>query len=124
MTASGRSTDRGHVPRAAYGTGLGGLEVVRDGRRVRVAEVQLSAGAVTVCTSSALVLARGDPPSGAIWGPPPWSVPPPEALADPILTCGWARRFALFRAITPLPNGTGPGCATPARWWPVRKRTP
>lgn len=58
-------------------------KLVRDGRRVRVAEVQLSAGAVTVCHVSALVLARGDPPSGAIWNPPPWSVPPPEALADP-----------------------------------------
>ncbi len=57
--------------------------LIRDGRRVRVAEVQLSAGAATYCHVSALVLARGDPPGGAIWNPPPWSVPRPEALAGP-----------------------------------------
>lgn len=58
-------------------------KLIRDGRRVRVAEVQLSAGAVLFCHVSALILARGVPPSGAIWNPRPWSVPPPEALADP-----------------------------------------
>jgi acyl-coenzyme A thioesterase PaaI-like protein len=41
-------------------------KLIRDGRRVRVAEGQLSDGAATVCHVSALVLARGDPPSGAI----------------------------------------------------------
>jgi hypothetical protein len=59
-------------------------KLIRDGRRVRVAEVQLSSGAATFCHVTALILARGVPPSGAIWSPPPWSVPPPEALADPV----------------------------------------
>jgi Thioesterase-like superfamily len=57
--------------------------LIRDGRRVRVAEVQLSAGAVTFCHVSALILARGVSPGGAIWSPPPWSVPAPGALAGP-----------------------------------------
>jgi hypothetical protein len=57
--------------------------LIRDGRRVRVAEVQLAAGGVTCCHVTALILARGVSPAGAIWSPPPWSVPAPESLAGP-----------------------------------------
>jgi hypothetical protein len=52
--------------------------LVRDGRRVRAADVSLTIGGVEVARASALMLRRAEHPESAVWGEPTWSVPRPE----------------------------------------------
>jgi len=57
--------------------------VIRDGRRVRVAEVSIRSADVEVARASALLLRGGPHPSGTVWRAPEWEAPPPEMLPAP-----------------------------------------
>ena len=54
--------------------------VVRDGRRVRVAEVSIHSAGVEVARASALMLRTGDHPVAAPWQSPEWAAPRPDTL--------------------------------------------
>ena len=60
---------------------------VRDGRRIRVVDASVSSGDGQVARASAVLLRRGDQPTGAAWPPPTGAVPTPPEL-DP-RWCGW-----------------------------------
>ena len=57
-------------------------ELVRDGRRIRVADAVMTVGGHDVARASAVLLRRGEPPPGRVWQPEPWSVPHPDTLPD------------------------------------------
>ncbi|HZU73846.1 MAG TPA: thioesterase family protein [Acidimicrobiales bacterium] len=59
-----------------------GTSVVRDGRRVKVFQVDLAIEGVAVARATALAYRHGTQPPGDVWSPPPWSVPPPESLPE------------------------------------------
>jgi hypothetical protein len=56
--------------------------LVRDGRRIRVADATLCAGGHEVARASAVLLRRGEAPPGNVWRPEPWTVPHPDELPD------------------------------------------
>jgi Acyl-CoA thioesterase N-terminal domain/Acyl-CoA thioesterase C-terminal domain len=56
---------------------------VRDGRRIRVADVSLSCGGHDVARATAVFLAESEAPPGHIWRPPHEAWPDPETLAEP-----------------------------------------
>ncbi|MHB1444301.1 MAG: thioesterase family protein [Acidimicrobiales bacterium] len=57
--------------------------VVRDGRRVKVAEVGIFCEGREVARASVLMMRGGPPVAGRVWGPEAWEVPDPEALPEP-----------------------------------------
>jgi hypothetical protein len=57
-------------------------QVIRDGRRVRVADVSIRSSDVEVARASALLLRSGTHPAGAIWRAPEWDAPHPDTLAS------------------------------------------
>ncbi|RAY13847.1 thioesterase family protein [Actinomadura craniellae] len=56
---------------------------VRDGRRVRAVDVEVTAEIGPVARASALLLRRSAQPAGAAWTAPVWDVDPPELLGEP-----------------------------------------
>ncbi|MHB1924439.1 MAG: thioesterase family protein [Acidimicrobiales bacterium] len=54
--------------------------VVRDGHRVKMAEVGITCEGREVARASALMIRGGPPVAGRVWGPDPWDVPDPESL--------------------------------------------
>lgn len=58
-------------------------EVVRDGHRVKVAEVTILCEGREVARASALMMRGGPPVPGRVWGQEAWEVPDPEALPEP-----------------------------------------
>jgi hypothetical protein len=57
-------------------------EVVRDGRRIRVADATMTVGGHDVARASAVLLRKGEAPPGRVWQPERWSAPHPDTLAD------------------------------------------
>jgi hypothetical protein len=57
--------------------------LVRAGRRVRAAECRFSIEGQEVARAYALLLRRGEQPTGRVWTSAPWSVPGPEELPPP-----------------------------------------
>jgi acyl-CoA thioesterase len=58
--------------------------LIRDGRRIRLAEVMISCEGVEVARASVLMLRRAEHPStGEVWGTPEWAVPGPEETPPP-----------------------------------------
>ena len=57
--------------------------VVRDGRRVRVADVSIKCADVEVARASALLLRAGVHPGGEVWRAPDWDAPLPETVPPP-----------------------------------------
>jgi len=57
--------------------------LVRDGRRVRTVNCVLWIGGREVVRAHALLLRRGEQPTGQVWTEPPWSAPGPEELPPP-----------------------------------------
>ena len=55
-------------------------QVVREGRRIKVADAVVSVGGTDVASTRAIVLAEGSPPPGDIWQPEPWVSAHPETL--------------------------------------------
>ncbi len=54
--------------------------LVREGRRIIVADAVLSVGEHDVASVRAVFLKQGEPPPGEIWQADPWDVPAPEAI--------------------------------------------
>ena len=70
--------------------------VVRAGRRVLVLGVSISSEGKEVARASTVALRTGPHPTGALWSPPPWDVPPPDVVPAPKdVFAGWE-----FRPIT------------------------
>jgi hypothetical protein len=57
--------------------------VIRDGRRVRVAEVSIQCADVEVARASALLLKTGPHPGALVWRAPDWDAPLPESIPSP-----------------------------------------
>jgi acyl-CoA thioesterase superfamily protein/acyl-Coa thioesterase superfamily protein len=57
---------------------------VRDGRRIRVVDAVAHGPDGPVARASALLLRRGEQPSGEIWVAPEWDAPGPEDLGAPL----------------------------------------
>lgn len=57
--------------------------VARDGRRVRVVEMSISAGGVEVARASALMLRTGEHPNAMVWRAGDWDALPPESFPPP-----------------------------------------
>ncbi len=58
--------------------------VIRDGRRVRSAEISVRCAGAEVARASALLLLRTRPPGGTVWSAPGWDVPRAESLPKPV----------------------------------------
>lgn len=56
---------------------------VRDGRRVKTAEVRVSSDGREVARAGVLLLKAGEEPSGTVWAPPGWDPPDPETVPAP-----------------------------------------
>lgn len=56
---------------------------VRDGRRIRVVDLTITAERGPVARASAVLLRSGEQPEGEIWAPSGWDVPPPDELGPP-----------------------------------------
>lgn len=54
--------------------------LVRQGRRIKVVDVDVTVGGTAVASARAIVLATGTPPPGEIWQAPTWDSPHPETL--------------------------------------------
>jgi len=55
--------------------------LVRDGRRIRLADVTITCDEVEVARASVLMLRRAEhPPTGEVWRAPEWSVPGPDEI--------------------------------------------
>ena len=54
--------------------------VVREGRRIRVAEGVLSSEGAEIARASVVQLRKGEHPPGNPWQPPPWDVPAPAEI--------------------------------------------
>lgn len=67
--------------------GLDPIEVttrlVRDGWRIKVAEAEFFSNGQSMARASCQFLRRAEAPGGAVWSPPNWSAPAPDALPDP-----------------------------------------
>ncbi len=57
--------------------------VVREGNRIRVIDGVVTSQGVEIGQGRAVMLRRAEQPEGDIWGPPPWDVPAPDAIASP-----------------------------------------
>ena len=55
--------------------------LIREGRRIRVADATLRCGGHDVARTTAVFLAEGAAPIGRIWQPEPWAAPHPETIA-------------------------------------------
>jgi Thioesterase-like superfamily len=53
---------------------------VRDGRRIRVVDAVVRTADGPVARASALLLRRGEQPSGQVWSAPEWAAPDPEEM--------------------------------------------
>lgn len=84
-------------------------ELVRDGRRIRVADATIRTEQGVVARASAVLLRKGEQPPGELWPTPAWDVPVPAELGSPALG-GWTPPFDLWR----LTDWTEPG---PDRAW-------
>jgi hypothetical protein len=56
-------------------------ELVRDGRRVKAAEVRLACEGNEVARASVQMLRRSPHPLGTVWAPAGWDAPHPDTLA-------------------------------------------
>ena len=74
-------------------------EVVRDGRRVRTAQVVVTCAGREVVRAAALLLRAGPQPPGRVWEPEPWSVPGPDRL-EPMAPEAQDRSFLDLRPLT------------------------
>jgi hypothetical protein len=77
-------------------------ERVRDGRRIRVADAVVHSADGPVARASALLLRRGEQPSGQVWAAPEWDMPGPEELGAPLEEVAFDLRFH-------NPDGAGAG---------------
>ncbi|MQY29400.1 acyl-CoA thioesterase domain-containing protein [Nocardia aurantia] len=57
-------------------------ERVREGRRIRVADAVLHSSVGPVARASAVLLRRGEQPTGFVPNVPEWNAPPPDQLPD------------------------------------------
>jgi len=70
-------------------------KVVRQGRRIRVADAVVSVGGTDVASARAVILAEGTPPPGEVWtalrweSAPPDSVPPLESVGGNEHPAAW-----------------------------------
>lgn len=87
-------------------------ELVRDGRRVRVAHMRLRCGSREVARASVMLLRPAAQPPGRVWQPNPWSVPTPEQLGN-LASDPTERSFIDIRPI----NQAGLAEATQKRLW-------
>jgi len=51
------------------------VEVIRQGRRIRVLAGTMRSGGVEVARATAVLLRRSEAPPGVVWQPEPWDVP-------------------------------------------------
>jgi hypothetical protein len=56
-------------------------EPIREGRRIRVVHGVAKSEGREIARASAVLLRMGEAPSGTVWAPDSWEVPPPSALA-------------------------------------------
>jgi len=54
------------------------IEPVREGRRIRVLQAEMTSEGRSIARASAVQLRKGEAPPGQVWQPEPWDVPPPE----------------------------------------------
>jgi Acyl-CoA thioesterase C-terminal domain/Acyl-CoA thioesterase N-terminal domain len=87
-------------------------EIVRDGRRVRVAHVALRCGSREVGRGSVMMLRPGAQPPGEVWQPDPWAAPAPEVLGK--LSPDPAERSSID--IRPINEGGLAGAAQKRLW--------
>jgi hypothetical protein len=87
-------------------------ELVRDGRRVRVAHMRLRCGSREAARASVMLLRPAAQPPGRVWQPDPWSVPTPEQLGN-LAPDPTERSFIDIRPI----NEAGLAEATQKRLW-------
>jgi Thioesterase-like superfamily len=59
-------------------------DVIRNGRRLRLIQAELSQAGTVVARASALLLRRGDQPPGDVWSGAAAMPPPPEELGRPL----------------------------------------
>lgn len=52
--------------------------LVRDGKRIKVIDAELTSEGVSYARATSQWLLRGDNPAGPVWRPEDWDVPPPE----------------------------------------------
>lgn len=57
--------------------------MVRDGRRIRVADATFVSGGRPAARATCQLLRRSAEPPGRVWSPPPWDAPPPADLPPP-----------------------------------------
>ncbi|RSN06660.1 hypothetical protein DMB42_25650 [Nonomuraea sp. WAC 01424] len=69
--------------------------LVRDGRRIRVADAVLSTGQGVIGRASAVLLRQGEQPEGSLPHTPAWDEPPPAG--DPVEGRDWKPPFDLWR---------------------------
>ncbi|GLW06724.1 hypothetical protein Misp01_18540 [Microtetraspora sp. NBRC 13810] len=67
---------------------------VRDGRRIRVADAEVSGPQGTVGRATVVFLRRGEQPPGEAWAPEPWRLP--EVGEPPATGGGWTPPFDLW----------------------------
>jgi hypothetical protein len=84
------------------------FEPLREGRRLQVVEVVLSAGSVEVAHATAALLQVTAPPAGTVWSRPPWSVPGPHELVSqpPQSVAGQTYEMRPITSIPALSEGT------------------
>ncbi|HEY5289558.1 MAG TPA: acyl-CoA thioesterase domain-containing protein [Caulobacteraceae bacterium] len=56
---------------------------VREGRRIKVIDAEFVSGGVSVARATCQLLRRTANPPGAVWSPPGWDAPAPDAIAPP-----------------------------------------
>lgn len=67
--------------------------LVRDGRRIRVVDVEVSGGKGPIGRATVVFLRRGEQPAGQVWAAEPWNVPAPGELGEPHGAGAWGAKF-------------------------------
>ncbi len=72
-------------------------QLLRDGRRIKVATVELASGGKSVAFATAQFLKPTAAPAGNRWSPPNWDVPRPDEIAPPDPSQFGGRLWAMRR---------------------------
>lgn len=81
--------------------------VIRDGNRIRVAEMEYTSGGVSYARASVVLLKRTDNTEGTVWSPPDWDVKKPEDVPPAAMSGNqsWEPMWDM-RALTSREPGT------------------
>lgn len=83
-------------------------KIVRESRRIKVVDTEFMNGGKSAGRASVVFLKESESPEGYIWGPPAWTVPPPDSVEPAVSADGDRPQMWETRRIDPDSTAKGP----------------